>query len=57
MIKDSYNNKVVNRDYTNKLTDYELKTIRNKCRDFLNKSGNADYLKEVYKLSVFYGMK
>lgn len=57
MIKDSYRNKLVKPDYSNKVSEIELKTVRNKCRDFLNRTLEVDFITEIYKVCLRNGMQ
>ena len=56
MIKDSYTNKVVRPDYSNKVSEIELKKVRNKCRDYLNRTLEVDFITEIYKVCLNNGM-
>lgn len=56
MIKDSYTNKAVKPDYSNKVSEINLIKVRNKCRDFLNKSLDVNLVTEIYKICLNSGM-
>ena len=51
---ESYNNKShTNKNFSNK----ELKALRNKCRDYLNKNQNENFLRDIYRVCITYGMQ
>jgi hypothetical protein len=50
----TYNNK----NHTNKIiSNKEIKHVRNKVRDFINKQPNERLISELYKVCIAYGME
>lgn len=51
---ESYNDK----NHTNRIiSNKEIKHVRNKVRDFINKHPNERLISELYKVCMTYGMK
>lgn len=58
MIRDEYQKKIINpKTLENKLSDLEFRTIRNKIRDYINKTQSEELLKEICKSCITHGMK
>ena len=55
MIKPDYRNRMIEPDYNN--DSIEVKKKRNKCRDFINRKLDYEFVNDLYQLCTQHGMK